>query len=115
MHQGEVGDVMYMILEGRVRVQRSHPDLTEPLILADLGVGEIVGEMGLLDGSPRSATVVAVEETEAMELTAAQLSQMVVKYPTVSGALLRLLTRRLRSTDELAEEMSRRRTEGVTP
>ena len=108
MRQGEVGDTMFVILNGKVRVQRSHQDLTEPLVLADLAAGEIVGEMGLLDGSPRSATVVAIEDTQTMELSAAILSQIVIQYPTVSGALLRLLTRRLRTTDELAEEMARR-------
>ena len=109
MRQGEVGNAMYVILRGRVRVERSHPDLTEPLALAELGPGEVVGEMGLLDGSPRSATVTAVDETETVELSADVLGQVVVQYPDVSGALLRLLTRRLRSTDELADELARRR------
>lgn len=111
MRQGDVGNSMYVLLGGRVRVQRSHPDLTEPMVLAELGPGEIVGEMGLLDNSPRSATVVAMEETHTMEVSAAVLSEVIIQHPTVSGALLRLLTRRLRSTDELAEEIARRRPE----
>lgn len=108
MHQGDRGDAMHVILGGRVRVERSHPDLTEPLVLAELGVGEIVGEMGLFDGGPRSATVVALEETHTMELAARVLNETIVQFPAVSGALLRLLTRRLRTTDELASEIEAR-------
>ena len=97
MHQGDVSDRMYLIVSGRVRVERSHPDLLEPLVLAELGPGEIVGEMGLLDASPRSATVSAMEETETLELNADAVREIIEQFPEVSGVLLRILTRRLRS------------------
>lgn len=113
MAQGEVGETMYVILQGRVRVERSHPDLIEPLVLAELGPGEVVGEMGVLDDAPRSATVIAVEQTETLELTAPALAQTILRYPAVAGALLRLLSRRLRTTDELAAELARRRQQGA--
>ena len=53
MRQGEAGDAMYAILAGRARVERAHPDLPAPLVLAELGPGELVGELGALDGRPR--------------------------------------------------------------
>ena len=103
MHQGDVGDSMYIIVEGRVRVERSHPALLEPVLLAELGPGEVVGEVGLLDGEPRTATVTAITDTETLELDATILEQTVLDYPEVGAALLRLLSRRLRSTDQLIE------------
>jgi CRP/FNR family cyclic AMP-dependent transcriptional regulator len=108
MRQGELADSMYIIATGRVRVERSHPDLLAPLILADLGPGEVVGEMGLVDGQPRSATVEALEDTETLELDAFDLSQVVLRYPEVSMALLQTISRRLRSIDELMTHMALR-------
>jgi CRP-like cAMP-binding protein len=72
------------------------------LLLAQLGPGEIVGEMGVLDGAPRSATVIAIEDTEAVELGAPTVTETILQHPDVSLELLRMLSRRLRSTDELA-------------
>ncbi len=99
---------MYIIVEGRVRVERSHPDLLRPVLLAEVGPAEVVGEMGVLDSEPRTATVTAVKHTEAMELDTATLEQTILDYPEVGTALLRALSRRLRSTDELMERQPRR-------
>ena len=107
IRQGEMGDCMYVILHGRVRVERVHPEISDPIVLARLGPGDVVGEMGLLDGSPRSATVVALDDVVVAELTSTDLSETINRYPEVSGALLRRLSRRLRQTDELAAEMAR--------
>ena len=106
MRQGDPAETMYVILSGKVRVERSHPALIEPVVLADLGQGEVVGEMGLLDGEPRSATVTALEDTETLEMDAADLSYTVLRYPEVSMALLRTISRRLRSIDELAAQLA---------
>ena len=107
IRQGEMGHCMYVILRGRVRVERVHPEIPDPIVLARLGPGDVVGEMGLLDGSPRSATVIALDDVVVAELTSTDLSETINRYPEVSGALLRLLTRRLRQTDELAAKMAR--------
>jgi CRP/FNR family cyclic AMP-dependent transcriptional regulator len=105
MRQGDSSDTMYVILSGRVKVERSDHQAGGPLELAELGPGDVVGEMGLLDREPRSATVTALESTEVMELDDLALAQLVLHYPDVSGGLLRVLSRRLRSTDELATEL----------
>lgn len=108
MRQEDPGRCMYVVIKGRVRIERGHPQLKEPIVLAELGPGEVVGEAGLLDDAPRSATVTAVDETEALELDATALAQLVIQFPDVSTSLLRSLSRRLRSADELVEQMSRR-------
>jgi CRP/FNR family cyclic AMP-dependent transcriptional regulator len=105
MRQGDISDTMYVILSGRVKVERSDHQVGSPLALAELGPGDVVGEMGLLDREPRSATVTALEATEVMELDDLALAQLVMHYPDVSGGLLRVLSRRLRSTDEVATEL----------
>ena len=113
IRQGEPSDVMYVIAQGRVRVERSHPALTEPVALNELGAGETVGEMGLLDGGPRSATVVALEDTEALELTASAVAATLVEFPQAARSLLYTLSSRLRSTDELVAEATRREKEAA--
>jgi len=104
MRQGEASDCMYMILSGLVAVERAHPDVTSPVLLATFGPGEVVGEMGVLDGKPRSATVTALEETRAMRLDAGTLASTMARFPEVAAALLRIMSQRLRSTNRMVEE-----------
>lgn len=106
MRQGEPSQTMFVVASGRLQVERALPDERE-LVLAELGAGDVVGEMGLLDGGPRSATVTALEDSEVLEIHATALSVVLIEYPAVGNALLRILSRRLRSTDELVEQMSR--------
>lgn len=106
MKQGDPATTMYVILAGRVSVVREHQDLSTPIVLAYLGPGEVVGEMGLLDGEPRSATVTAVEDTIAVEVPADVLDKAVRENPDLYGSLVKLLSKRLRSTDELVADVA---------
>ena len=101
MKQGEAAKVMFVIVKGAVRVERSHRDLLGPVLLSVLGRGEVVGERGLLDGEPRSAAVTAEVNVTAVELTAAQLAQAMAESADVATALLHIMSRRIRDTDEL--------------
>lgn len=103
VRQDEVADRIYVIASGQVQVQQSHPQLTQPLVLAELGPGEVIGEMGVLSGRPCSATVVAIEPTEALEISATELPTTLRLIPEVSDILLRILSRRLRRTDVLVD------------
>lgn len=106
IRQGECSDAMYVITEGRVRVQRIDTGTDKPpAVLAELGAGEVVGEMGVLDNQPRSATVVAISNVETLELGAAQLTTLMVHHPEVREALRRVVSKRLRDTDELVARM----------
>jgi CRP/FNR family transcriptional regulator, cyclic AMP receptor protein len=107
MRQGDPSDALHVITRGRVRVERDQPG-ERPLVLAELGVGDVVGEMGLLDNAPRSATVTTLEDTETLEIHAAVMALVVMEFPQVAAALLRTLSRRLRSADELADALARR-------
>jgi len=98
---------MYVILSGRVRVDRDATGQTAPAVLAELGANDVVGEIGVLDGGARTATVTALEQTRTLELHRTLLSVVLLQYPDVAGELLRTLSRRLRSTDEILDTLAR--------
>ena len=101
LRQGEVSNVMYVIVRGRVRRERSHPDLSEPAEIFELGPGESVGELGVLDLAASPETVTAVQATDAVELTALALAETMLLYPVPSVGLLSSLSRSVRTLAEL--------------
>lgn len=107
MRQGEDADAMHVILSGRVRVERTAAGESAPIVLAELGASEVVGEIGVLDGGPRTATVTALEETQTLELHRTLLAVVLIQYPDIAADLLRTLSRRLRSTDEIVDALGR--------
>jgi CRP-like cAMP-binding protein len=103
--QGEVivqentpGDEMFFIESGRVRVVRKEG--SQRFVLAQLGAGDLFGEMALLTGNPRSASVMAESEVDLWSLSQADFDDLVTAYPNLALALSRLLSERLRNTDE---------------
>jgi CRP-like cAMP-binding protein len=115
MRQGDESESAFILLTGRVKVERSHPNLKDHLVLAEIGPGEVVGELGMLEQERRSATVTALEDTEALELPAPLLSELLSQFPSMSNTLLRTLSRRIRSTDELLDVVLERRQESDEP
>lgn len=103
--QGEVGGVMYVIVRGRVRRERSHPSLSEPAEILELGPGESVGELGVLDLTPWPETVTAIEETETLELSALLLAETMLLYPVPALGLLSSLSRSVRTLAGLEERV----------
>jgi CRP-like cAMP-binding protein len=92
--ENEEGDSFFMILEGRIKVTILGDDGRE-IILSVLGPGDFFGEMALLDNEPRSATAIAVEESELLILQRTDFQGVATKR-TITGALIRVLTARLR-------------------
>jgi len=82
IREGDVADALYLIAEGRVRVTSRRDDGT-PQVLAELGRGEIVGEMALVTNEPRSATVTAVRDSLVLELPATTFLALVREHPDV--------------------------------
>ncbi|MBV8100287.1 MAG: cyclic nucleotide-binding domain-containing protein [Verrucomicrobia bacterium] len=95
--EGDPSDSLYIVISGRLRVvSRAVEDQSER-VLGDLGHGEIVGEMGLICEEPRSATVVAVRDTNLAKLTEAGLSQLAANCAQpIYLAIIRQLASRLR-------------------
>ncbi len=96
--EGTPGDVMYLIEWGRVEVL-SRTDGSSR-ILAVLGEGDFFGEMALLTGNPRSATVRAVTDVDLLALYQPDFDELVLKYPTLAVTLGRVLSQRLSRADE---------------
>jgi len=95
--QGDPGDSLYIVISGRLVVSHKSDDDTERIV-AELGHGEIVGEMGLVCNEPRSATVVASRDTHLARLTATGLDCLTAKYAQpVYSAIVRQLAVRLRN------------------
>ena len=109
MRQGEDADAMHVILSGRVRVDRTAVGEPAPIVLAELGANDVVGEIGVLDGGPRTATVTALEQTRTLELHRTLLAVVLIQYPEIAADLLRTLSRRLRSTNEIVDAFARDR------
>ena len=101
LRQGDVGRVMYVIVAGRVRRERSHPDLSEPATILELGPGESVGELGVLDLGLVRETVRAIEETETIELSAEVLAETMLLYPVPAVGLLSSLSHAVRTLADL--------------
>jgi len=98
LREGAPGDEMYFIESGRVQVIRGSG--SGALLLAELGAGDLIGEMALLTGRPRCATVVALSEVNVWAMGRADFDEMVAAYPTLALGLSRLLSERLLATDQ---------------
>ncbi|WP_392543288.1 Crp/Fnr family transcriptional regulator [Oryzobacter telluris] len=98
-HEGDQGDRLYVIGEGKIKLGRTSTDGRENL-LAILGPGEMFGELSLFDPGPRTATATAVAETQVVSMGHEQLKDFLSQRPGVATTLLAALARRLRRTNE---------------
>jgi CRP-like cAMP-binding protein len=102
-HEGDPGDALHLILEGRVKIGRVSADGDEAIV-ASLGPGDAFGELVLLDGAPRSATATALEATETLTLAREAFVQLVDDDPGFRWALFAgIAQHHRRLTDQLAE------------
>jgi CRP/FNR family transcriptional regulator, cyclic AMP receptor protein len=91
--QGELGREFVVIVDGKAEVTR---DGTQ---IGVVGPGSFFGEMSLLDGKPRTATVTTVEPTHVLVMTAAAFNSVVATMPSVDRKMLMVLTDRLREIE----------------
>ncbi|HJL40962.1 MAG TPA: Crp/Fnr family transcriptional regulator [Myxococcales bacterium LLY-WYZ-16_1] len=98
--QSEPGDAMFVIAKGRVKVV-IYGDNGREVILTLLKTGEFFGEMALLDDLPRSANVIASEDSTVLMLRREQFADFVEKNPPVALNVMAELSRRLRRADEI--------------
>jgi len=96
IHEGDAGDALYIVLQGRVKVYASNAQGRE-FAIAFHGPGEYVGEM-TLDGEPRSASVMTVEPTMCAVVNRAQFRDFILAHPDFAMHLIDRLIHRLRVT-----------------
>lgn len=102
--QGEPGEALYIVMSGKLKVTTQSEDGRE-VILAILEDGDTFGEMSLLDGRPRSASVSTVQESELLVIKRHDFLSCLERHPKVSIALLVILSSRLRDIDAMVEDM----------
>jgi uncharacterized membrane protein len=97
---GDAGDALYLIRQGRVEVFVENTEGVK-IMLAENEAGDLFGEISLLDGGSRTATVVAVEDTDVLTLDREHLLKFITQHPHAALDLLTVMGQRLRTTDEL--------------
>jgi signal transduction histidine kinase len=100
-HENEVEDTFYLILEGQVEVTKVINN-TDVRVLKSLGAGDFFGEMALIHNSPRAATVTTVTSLVALEIHKDAFDNVLRNSPSVSLAMVREISRRLRENDKMA-------------
>lgn len=104
-HEGDRGDACYIVRRGACRVTREHSD-GRAITLANLGPGDIFGELAMLDGETRSASVEALEDTELVALPAGDMRALLRDHSEMAVKLVVALTRRLREANERISRQS---------
>jgi CRP-like cAMP-binding protein len=108
LRKGTEGSELFLILRGHLKVATANEDGRE-LVLRIMGPGELVGEIALLDGGRRSATIIALEPVELLAMRRSALLDLLRRRPEVALKLLELVASRLRSLSELFEDTTSRR------
>ena len=117
IREGEGGDFMLMLLEGRIDVHK-RDRWNSPQVLASVEAGRTLGEMSMIDGEARFATCIASEPTVLAVLDRENLARIIVEQPMLGAKILMqmvlMLSQRLRSTSgrllQLMDEQSHRAT-----
>lgn len=92
VRQDDPGEHFFIITSGRARVERDGG------LLRDLGPGDFLGEISLVDGSPRTATVIALEPIRALTIQRAGFLDLIERIPVLRLEVLNALTERIRAT-----------------
>ncbi|MBX7151527.1 cyclic nucleotide-binding domain-containing protein [bacterium] len=99
---GDPGDKMWIVLSGKVAVLAANGE-----VLAHIASGNYFGEMALLTGEPRSATIAATEDTETFVLEKQDFDVILEKYPSISIAMSKIMSQRLRDTNAVISEKAK--------
>jgi signal transduction histidine kinase len=102
-HEGALEDTFYILLQGDVQISKWIND-REERVLKQLHPGDFFGEMAIVHNAPRAATVIAISECATIELRKVDFSRLLERSNSMSLAILREVSRRLRENDEMAIE-----------
>ncbi|MEK7704086.1 MAG: cyclic nucleotide-binding domain-containing protein [Myxococcota bacterium] len=91
--EGEHGDTLFLIVDGKVRVHSGKR------VLAELGRTQCFGEMSILDAEPRSATVTAMTDLTLLKIQREDFTEILAEKPEISQGIIKVLTHRLREAN----------------
>ena len=103
-HEGDPGDALYIVVEGRVRISMLSEGGHE-MTLGFIEAGECFGDLAILDGGPRTATAAAVDGTRTFVVTKDAFRGWLIERPTAAVALLETVSQRLRRTDQVLADL----------
>ena len=98
LKEGDVGEEMYVLIEGTAKIEY------RGMFFAEIGPGDFVGELAVIDGPPRLATTTAVTDSRFVAINRARFEFLVAETPNFALEVMRVLAQRLRRTDELKLE-----------
>jgi CRP/FNR family transcriptional regulator len=97
--EGDESDTCYVVRSGRTRAVREHAN-GRSITLANFGPGDIFGELAMFDNERRSATIEALEQTDAIAILGRDMRRLLREHPDIAVKLVGALGRRLRETNE---------------
>jgi len=113
LSEQEAGSALFVMVTGKVKVARvSNDDKNKEVILTLLNPSDFFGEMALLDGLARSATVTSIEDSQVFIIQRNDFLDLIQQHPEVSIALLQELTQRLRAAGMKIKALSLKDAEG---
>lgn len=102
--EGEEGDEMFLIVQGRVEIRKATgPSTTKTL--TELGKGDVFGEMAVIDHRPRSASAVATEPTQLLAINEKLYDSMVASNPDFARRMNRILSDRVRRANQIIQSL----------
>jgi CRP-like cAMP-binding protein len=93
-HEGDPGDTLYFIIDGKVRIATGGEEL------AQLGERQVFGEMALLDSEPRSASATALSDVTLLKILRDDFHEILAEKAEIAQGIIKVLTRRLRTTND---------------
>lgn len=105
VYEGEEPDALYIIVSGKAKVYVSDEDGKE-LVLNALGPGEFFGELALIDGSPRSATVMTTDKSTLIKISQREFAKFLQETPGVAMNVLKELASRVRGVNEHIRDLA---------
>ncbi len=99
-NEGDPPEALYLVLRGRLAIALANPIDRRESVVALMEAGDLFGEMGMLDGGPRSAMARALEPTTVLSIPYAPILQLFEAQPRLLWNVTRLLAQRIRVTDE---------------
>jgi CRP-like cAMP-binding protein len=105
--EGEPGGVLYIVVNGRVAIERRGEHQGTAVRLATMEAYSSFGEMSLFNNYPRSASALTLEDTQVLKLNDKQLVTLIRQYPDMSLELIKVLSLRMRETNEQLMRVTR--------
>jgi len=105
-HVGDKGDAMYVIQNGIIDIRVPLQGPKKEMTVSVLHEGEFFGELSIIDGLPRTASAIAAEATELLEMNRSEFIQFLVDRPRVAISMASVIGKRLRDTNELVQSLA---------